>query len=203
MTKRKTLWGRPNKIAKKRFKRLKKFANFHKKMDVGAERVFRYALLKSGIKYQRQRIIIVEKNDYIVDFYISWIKLVIEIDEPTHKGREEYDAFRQKQLEGLGYTVLRFTNSDVYTDVNSCVQRVWKLLKLKKLCNLIVKNSYKLLGGDPSLKPIHRKKRHPKKGKKRKNKKNKSISGFSCKGKYTKKKNLKSMNLENLDLSLC
>ena len=187
-----------NNVGKNRLKRLKRFANANKKRDVEAERVFRHALLKSGITYQRQRIVIIEKYNYIVDFYISWIKLVIEIDGPTHKGREEYDTFRQKQLEQQGYTVLRFTNSEVYKNVNSCVQRVWELLKLKKLCNDVAgvevtsvskhirKNKDTVGEKSKREKGIEKKANRTERRIKRAERKEK---GFSCKGRYGKKKN--------------
>ena len=38
---------------------------------------------------------------------------MVELDGDTHAGREAYDEARTRFLQGEGYRVLRFTNSDV------------------------------------------------------------------------------------------
>jgi very-short-patch-repair endonuclease len=57
-------------------------------------------------------------DNYIVDFYIPKLKLVIEIDGESHiKKREiDYDEKRTKALESYGLKVLRFWNYDVLGD---------------------------------------------------------------------------------------
>jgi very-short-patch-repair endonuclease len=67
----------------------------------------------NGYLFMRQKPV----GDYIVDFYCSRLKLVIEIDGESHDGRFEYDAKRQKFLESIGLTVLRFDDSDVKRDI--------------------------------------------------------------------------------------
>ena len=54
-------------------------------------------------------------DNYIVDFYIPKLKLVIEIDGETHleKKEIEYDSKRTKVLESYGLKVLRFWNYDI------------------------------------------------------------------------------------------
>jgi len=56
-------------------------------------------------------------GDYIVDFFCSRLGLVIEIDGESHEGRFPYDAKREKYLESLGLTVLRFNDADVKRDM--------------------------------------------------------------------------------------
>jgi very-short-patch-repair endonuclease len=63
----------------------------------------------SGYQFMRQKPI----GKYIVDFYCSSLKLVIEIDGITHIGKEEYDKKRQEYLESLGLKLLRFYDNDV------------------------------------------------------------------------------------------
>ena len=67
---------------------------------------------------------------YIVDFYIASHKLVIELDGSQHfedAGRE-YDAKRDSYLQGLGLTVLRFSNSDIDKDFQGvCLAILQKL----------------------------------------------------------------------------
>jgi very-short-patch-repair endonuclease len=73
-----------------------------------------------GIKFRRQKPI----GHYIVDFYCSDAKLVIEIDGDTHAGREDYDAKRTKWIESEGYKVIRFTNEDVSSNLDSVVMEI-------------------------------------------------------------------------------
>ena len=63
------------------------------------------------IKFYRQRCI----GNYIVDFYCSKAKLVIELDGSQHYEEKavEYDSKRTRFLEEQGLSVLRFTNRDV------------------------------------------------------------------------------------------
>ena len=58
-------------------------------------------------------------GDYIVDFFCSRLGLVIEIDGESHDGRFRYDAERQKFLESIGLTVLRFNDADIKTDITN------------------------------------------------------------------------------------
>lgn len=54
---------------------------------------------------------------YIVDFYCKKLGLVIELDGDTHIGKEEYDAQRTLYLEGLELKVLRFTNDQIFNNL--------------------------------------------------------------------------------------
>jgi len=62
-----------------------------------------------GYQFMRQKPI----GRYIVDFYCSKLKLVIEIDGETHYGMDEKDKKRQTELERLGLKFLRFDDMDV------------------------------------------------------------------------------------------
>ncbi len=61
------------------------------------------------IDFDRQRII----GNYIVDFYVKTLGLVIEIDGISHEGKVEYDSERQIYLESLGVKIFRVTDADV------------------------------------------------------------------------------------------
>jgi very-short-patch-repair endonuclease len=65
-------------------------------------------------------------GDYIVDFFCPGAKLVIEIDGSYHLMGEtiEYDRIRDDYLSSLGLRVLRFTNSEVLTDIEGVVKRI-------------------------------------------------------------------------------
>ncbi|MDT8424298.1 MAG: endonuclease domain-containing protein [Desulfuromonadales bacterium] len=54
---------------------------------------------------------------YIVDFYCSELRLVIEIDGDSHAESVEYDAERTRVLQSLGLTVIRYTNGEVISNI--------------------------------------------------------------------------------------
>ena len=62
-----------------------------------------------GYLFYRQKPI----DEYIVDFYCHKLKLIIEIDGITHDYKQADDLHRQKKLESLGYSFLRFTDDEV------------------------------------------------------------------------------------------
>ena len=62
-----------------------------------------------GIDFTRQYVI----GNYIVDFYIRKLSLVIEIDGASHNEKQDYDQVREAYLTGLGLKVYRTTDWDV------------------------------------------------------------------------------------------
>jgi very-short-patch-repair endonuclease len=68
-----------------------------------------------GLKFTRQKPI----DHYIVDFYCSKLKLVIEIDGDSHSENAEYDRRRTERLGSLGVCVLRYSNHDILHNLNS------------------------------------------------------------------------------------
>ena len=83
-----------------------------------------------GYKFRRQYGI----GSYVVDFYCADMSLVIEVDGETHVTDDEleYDRNRQKEIEGLGLKVLRFTNRDVFDNLDGVLQTIGE--KLLELC---------------------------------------------------------------------
>ena len=68
-------------------------------------------LKKLPLNVNRQKVI----GNYIVDFCISSVNIVIELDGSQHYEPEAkvYDAKRDAYLEEEGYLVLRYTNFDI------------------------------------------------------------------------------------------
>ncbi|MFN0291610.1 MULTISPECIES: endonuclease domain-containing protein [Pedobacter] len=62
-----------------------------------------------GLDFDRQRII----GNYIVDFYVKQLGLVIEIDGKSHDFSGSYDEQREKYLTSLGLKVYRITVNDI------------------------------------------------------------------------------------------
>ena len=71
-----------------------------------------------GVQFHRQ----VPLDKFIVDFYCHELKLAIEIDGITHEGSEaeQRDETRQKRLEYLGVSFIRFADNDVKTNIQGC-----------------------------------------------------------------------------------
>ena len=73
-------------------------------------------------KFRRQHPISI----YIADFYCHKLKLIIEIDGSIHDSKEAKlnDKKRQKNLENLNLSVIRFTNEQIKNEVESVIKIV-------------------------------------------------------------------------------
>jgi very-short-patch-repair endonuclease len=69
-----------------------------------------------GFQFRRQRPVL----KYIADFMCKELNLIIEVDGITHTYEEvaKNDHIRQQALEFVGFTVLRFTNEEVLTNID-------------------------------------------------------------------------------------
>ena len=74
------------------------------------------------IDFDRQRII----GNYIVDFYVKTLGLVVEIDGSSHDNKVEYDNIRQQFLESFGLKVYRIADIDVKKNLS------WVMMELEK-----------------------------------------------------------------------
>ena len=85
----------------------------------------------NNCKFRRQYSI----GPFVLDFYCPELKLAIEIDGSSHdhEDAQAYDQERQKYIEALGITFLRFTNEQVYKNIESVVMSInEKSLQLKQ-----------------------------------------------------------------------
>ncbi|MCW3071865.1 MAG: hypothetical protein JWO44_1755 [Bacteroidetes bacterium] len=73
-----------------------------------------------GYKFNRQKPL----GNYIADFYCKALNLVIEVDGSSHDNKQYEDLIRQKKLEAMGLTVLRFTNLQVKEDMNNVLRAI-------------------------------------------------------------------------------
>jgi very-short-patch-repair endonuclease len=80
-----------------------------------------------GRKFRRQHSI----KNFIVDFYCPGEKLIIELDGEIHFNQEQadYDLYRTKELEKLGFTVIRFENKMVFDFLPSVLMEVRESFK--------------------------------------------------------------------------
>jgi len=90
-----------------------------------------WTLLKNrqleGRKFRRQHSI----GKYIVDFYCSQEKLIIELDGNIHGEYYmiEKDIIRDQYIESLGMTILRFENRLVFQDPEYVLDEIKKNFK--------------------------------------------------------------------------
>jgi len=85
---------------------------------------------KFGHKFRRQH----SFGPFIMDFYCSELKLAIEADGSIHDEEtvKEYDKQRQEYLEENNINVLRFTNEEIFGElekVNEKIKLVCEKLK--------------------------------------------------------------------------
>ena len=73
-----------------------------------------------GYQFMRQKRI----ENYIVDFFCSKLKLIIEIDGDSHINREISDAIRQQALEKIGLNFIRFPDQEVRQDMTNVLRRI-------------------------------------------------------------------------------
>jgi len=78
-----------------------------------------------GYLFNRQRPIL----DFIVDFFCPKLNLVIEIDGWSHIGEKQNDKKRQKKIEYLGITFLRFDDHDVKTNMDGVCQIIMEWIE--------------------------------------------------------------------------
>ncbi len=78
-----------------------------------------------GLDFDRQKVI----GNYIVDFYCTKLKLVIEIDGWTHDNKVKYDVARHNYLESLGLTVVHIDDKDVKTKMSDVLNMLETLIE--------------------------------------------------------------------------
>jgi very-short-patch-repair endonuclease len=68
---------------------------------------------------------------FVLDFYSPEIKLAIEIDGESHfqEGAAHYDNDRQIFIESAGINFLRFTNNQVYENLNGVLEIIARKIR--------------------------------------------------------------------------
>ena len=77
-----------------------------------------------GLDFNRQKVI----GNYIVDFFVKRLGLVVEIDGGSHNDKEDYDTQRDTYLESLGLKVFHTTDYDVLQHVNIVLEDLRKYI---------------------------------------------------------------------------
>ncbi len=76
----------------------------------------------AGAKFRRQHS--VEK--FVLDFYCPEVRLAIELDGSSHDGEEaaQRDESRQEFIESYGIVFLRFSNQEIYQNIQGIVETI-------------------------------------------------------------------------------
>jgi very-short-patch-repair endonuclease len=79
-------------------------------------------------KFRRQYSV----DRFVIDFYSPEIRLAIEVDGESHfkPGISERDQQRQQFIESAKITFLRFTNQEVYDNLEGVCQRIIEAIKI-------------------------------------------------------------------------
>src|SRR5581483_7274031 len=76
-----------------------------------------------SVQFYRQKPL----GNYTVDFYAPRAKLVMEVDGSRHYEamRNEQDQLRTSYLEGQGLQVLRFSKSEVFSELEAVIGKIY------------------------------------------------------------------------------
>src|SRR5688572_14967158 len=104
-----------------------------RKNQTSAEEVLWQLLRKEqlfGRKFRRHHSI----ENYIVDFYCASEKLIIELDGVHHQEVEtfENDKIRDTRLQQLNYNVLRFSNKEVFENLETVLKVISENFRKQK-----------------------------------------------------------------------
>lgn len=82
----------------------------------------------NGYQFRRQHGI----GRFVVDFCNTKTRTIIELDGSIHLREEvrENDRLRQMELEQLGYSFLRFSNVEVYKNIEGVLKTILKHLEV-------------------------------------------------------------------------
>lgn len=110
-------------------KKLIEVARENRKHPTQAEKKIWSEVLRSkqfeNYKFLRQKPL----DNFIADFYCAELMLAIEIDGDSHATQKEYDILRSERLGAYGIKVIRYTNSDIMTNVEGVYGDLIKKVK--------------------------------------------------------------------------
>ncbi len=86
---------------------------------------------KLGVKFRRQMPFVFEDYHFIVDFYCSEKKLIIEVDGEVHNDQEikEYDEFREEVFKQDNYRIIRFKNKEIINNLEEVLIKIKNIIK--------------------------------------------------------------------------
>jgi very-short-patch-repair endonuclease len=73
-----------------------------------------------GLHFRRQ----VTIDGFLPDFYCHSLGLVIEVDGKVHEKQQEYDTLRDSVIAARGLRILRFTNTEIETEMPKVIATI-------------------------------------------------------------------------------
>lgn len=95
-----------------------------------AEQLLWYRLRRrqiEGVRFYRQKPLAI----YVVDFYATAARLVVEVDGGQHFGPDALAADRRREavLAAIGLRVLRFDNRQVLLETEAVMAAIWAVVR--------------------------------------------------------------------------
>jgi very-short-patch-repair endonuclease len=113
-------------------KNLKQYARELRTESVSKAEKYIWKVLLSrkqmGFLVKRQRPIL----NFIVDFFIPDLGLIIEIDGISHLNKGSYDFYRQEKLQDLGFEIIRFSEGEVLTNISEIENQLIHIIQCRK-----------------------------------------------------------------------
>ena len=111
---------------------LRAYSKKNRKNPTTAEKLFREKILKqdkTGYRFLRQKPL----DNFIMDFYCPKLKLCIEIDGWYHQDEDQkdHDEVRENILNTYDIKVIRYTNEEVFANLNNIKVNLDHQLKLR------------------------------------------------------------------------
>ena len=94
------------------------------------ERHLWYDFLRTyPVRFLRQKVV----GGYILDFYCASVKLAVEVDGTQHYAPDQiqYDAERERYLNGWGITVVRVPNTDIRTAFSEVCTKIDQIVQTR------------------------------------------------------------------------
>jgi len=113
-------------------KNLKQYARELRTESVSKAEKYIWKVLLSrkqmGFLVKRQRPIL----NFIVDFFIPDLGIIIEIDGISHLNKGSYDFYRQEKLQDLGFEIIRFSEGEVLTNISEIENQLIHIIQCRK-----------------------------------------------------------------------
>ncbi len=97
-----------------------------------------------GFKFRRQYSV----GPYVIDFYCPALNLAVEIDGDSHFQRDSNDKPRQYYIENFGIRFSRFTNEEVYNNLEGVLEVIRQAAEEANQKSSRAKKSPPYEGGD-------------------------------------------------------
>jgi len=95
-----------------------------KKHETDIEQIMRQELERRGLKFEQE---FPTRTGFIIDFAFPSLKVAIECDgEKWHSSKRarKKDRFKDYMLKREGWTIYRFTGSEIMSDISECIDKI-------------------------------------------------------------------------------